>query len=114
MSLDDFSGGLRLRAKRVMSLEEARTGLAESLRLKVAGEQLAGDRLGWLAELCGRHRGACPLTLDYRGENARRLQVAGTGLGLTIVRSVVEAHGGVVSLESTPGEGTSVCVLLPR
>jgi two-component system, OmpR family, phosphate regulon sensor histidine kinase PhoR len=50
----------------------------------------------------------------YRGENARRLQVAGTGLGLTIVRSIVEAHGGVVSLESTPGEGTSVCVMLPR
>lgn len=50
----------------------------------------------------------------YRGANARRLQVAGTGLGLTIVRSIVEAHGGVVSLESTLGEGTSVCVLLPR
>ena len=50
----------------------------------------------------------------YRGENARRLHVPGTGLGLTIVRSIVEAHGGVVSLESTLGEGTSVCVLLPR
>ena len=50
----------------------------------------------------------------YRGENARRLPVPGTGLGLTIVRSIVEAHGGVVSLESTLGEGTSVCVLLPR
>jgi two-component system phosphate regulon sensor histidine kinase PhoR len=50
----------------------------------------------------------------YRGENARRSQVPGTGLGLTIVRSIVEAHGGVVSLESTPGEGTSVCVMLPR
>ncbi len=50
----------------------------------------------------------------YRGENARRLRVPGTGLGLTIVRSIVEAHGGVVSLESTLGEGTSVCVLLPR
>ncbi len=50
----------------------------------------------------------------YRGEIARQLQVPGTGLGLTIVRSIVEAHGGVVSLESTLGEGTSVCVLLPR
>lgn len=50
----------------------------------------------------------------YRGENARRLHIAGTGLGLTIVRSIVEAHGGVVSLESTLGEGTSVCVMLPR
>src|SRR3546814_4346089 len=37
VSNDDFSGGLRLRAKRVMSLEEARTGLAESLRLKEIG-----------------------------------------------------------------------------
>ncbi|MDC6700659.1 OB-fold nucleic acid binding domain-containing protein, partial [Leclercia adecarboxylata] len=42
VSNDDFSGGLRLRAKRVMSLEEARTGLAESLRVKVAGEALKG------------------------------------------------------------------------
>jgi PAS domain S-box-containing protein len=50
----------------------------------------------------------------YRGDNARQLQVPGTGLGLTIVRSIVEAHGGVVSLESTLGEGTSVCVMLPR
>jgi PAS domain S-box-containing protein len=50
----------------------------------------------------------------YRGANARRLQVPGTGLGLTIVRSIVEAHGGVVSLESTLGEGTSICVMLPR
>jgi signal transduction histidine kinase len=50
----------------------------------------------------------------YRGEMARQLQVAGMGLGLTIVRSIVEAHAGVVSLESTLGEGTSICLLLPR
>ena len=73
VSMDDFSGGLRLRAKRVMSLEEARTGLAESLRMRVDGGQLAGERLRWLAELCGQHRGACPLTLDYSGKDARAL-----------------------------------------
>ena len=73
VSMDDFSGGLRLRAKRVMSLEEARTGLAESLRMKVDGEQLKGERLRWLAELCGQHRGACPITLDYSGSQARAL-----------------------------------------
>ncbi|WP_210649340.1 PAS domain-containing sensor histidine kinase [Nocardioides sp. SYSU D00065] len=50
----------------------------------------------------------------YRGRNARRLQVPGTGLGLSIVRAVAEAHGGGVSLESTPGGGTTVCVVLPR
>jgi DNA polymerase-3 subunit alpha len=73
VSMDDFSGGLRLRAKRVMSLEEARTGLAESLRMRVDGEALRGERLRWLAELCGQHRGACPITLDYSGRDARAL-----------------------------------------
>ncbi|MVW76392.1 DNA polymerase III subunit alpha [Pseudomonas xionganensis] len=73
VSNDDFSGGLRLRAKRVMSLEEARTGLADSLRLQVAGEALKGDRLRWLAELCSRHRGACPITLEYSGSDAKAL-----------------------------------------
>lgn len=71
VSHDDFSGGLRLRAKRVLSLEEARTGLAESLRMKVDHTALHGDRLRWLAELCGRHRGSCPLTLDYSGNDAK-------------------------------------------
>ncbi|WP_017938812.1 DNA polymerase III subunit alpha [Zestomonas thermotolerans] len=71
VSNDDFSGGLRLRAKRVMSLEEARTALADSLRLKVTAEDLKGERLRWLGELCSRHRGACPLTLDYTGSEAR-------------------------------------------
>jgi DNA polymerase III subunit alpha len=71
VSNDDFSGGLRLRAKRVMSLEDARTGLADSLRLRVASDALKGDRLRWLAELCGRHRGACPITVDYSGSDAK-------------------------------------------
>lgn len=50
----------------------------------------------------------------HRGENARRLGVSGTGLGLTIVRAIVEAHGGEVCLTSAPGCGTAVRVVLPR
>jgi signal transduction histidine kinase len=37
----------------------------------------------------------------------------GTGLGLTIVREVLAAHGGTVSIASLPGLGTSVTVRLP-
>ena len=37
----------------------------------------------------------------------------GAGLGLSIVKSLAELHGGAVSLESTPGTGTRVKVLLP-
>jgi signal transduction histidine kinase len=39
--------------------------------------------------------------------------VKGSGLGLSIVEHVVRAHGGRVSLESEPGEGTVVTVTLP-
>ncbi|RMG59359.1 MAG: PAS domain S-box protein [Deltaproteobacteria bacterium] len=37
----------------------------------------------------------------------------GTGLGMSIVRSIVEAHGGSVTLESAKGEGTRVRIVLP-
>ncbi len=38
----------------------------------------------------------------------------GTGLGMAIVRKIVEEHGGAIDAESRPGEGTTVTVLLPR
>jgi signal transduction histidine kinase len=37
----------------------------------------------------------------------------GVGLGLSIVRSLVELHGGHVELESAPGQGTRVTCTLP-
>lgn len=37
----------------------------------------------------------------------------GTGVGLTIVKRIVETHGGSVSMESEPGNGSRFCVRLP-
>jgi signal transduction histidine kinase len=37
----------------------------------------------------------------------------GTGLGLAITERIVRDHGGSLVFESTPGEGTTVCVTLP-
>jgi len=50
----------------------------------------------------------------YRGTLSNEERGAGSGLGLSIVRSVVEMHGGTVSIDSTLGEGTRVTVHLPR
>ena len=48
----------------------------------------------------------------YRGSNTRQ-QVIGTGMGLTIAREVVRAHGGDISVRSTPGQGSEFCISLP-
>jgi two-component system, OmpR family, sensor histidine kinase BaeS len=50
----------------------------------------------------------------YRGAQAHESRAAGSGLGLSIVRSIVEMHSGRVSISSTPGVGTQVVVALPR
>jgi signal transduction histidine kinase/DNA-binding NarL/FixJ family response regulator len=48
----------------------------------------------------------------YKAPSARRGR--GLGLGLTIARSVVEMHGGSLWVDSTPGEGTTFFISLPR
>ncbi|GAA2081854.1 hypothetical protein GCM10009840_17270 [Pseudolysinimonas kribbensis] len=49
----------------------------------------------------------------FRASNAREAAVQGSGLGLPIVRGIVQAHGGVVSAESALGEGTTLRITLP-
>ncbi|MEV1289854.1 GAF domain-containing sensor histidine kinase [Micromonospora sp. NPDC049679] len=49
----------------------------------------------------------------FRGAYARDQAIAGLGLGLSVVKAIVDAHGGSVGVESTPAEGTRVRVSLP-
>ena len=49
----------------------------------------------------------------YRADPSRSRSTGGTGLGLTIARRLVEAHGGSVEVESVLGQGSRFVVRLP-
>jgi signal transduction histidine kinase len=48
----------------------------------------------------------------YRADNSNTA-IEGTGLGMGIVRYIIEAHGGEIAIESQPGVGTTVILTLP-
>ena len=49
----------------------------------------------------------------YRGKDPRARRFKGTGIGLAIVKYIMEAHGGRVSVNSAPGRGSVFTLHLP-
>ena len=49
----------------------------------------------------------------WRSDSARDRQGGNSGLGLAISKSIVEAHGGTISVDATPGDGAAFTISLP-
>jgi signal transduction histidine kinase len=83
-----------------------------SVRLEV---EPAGDRLRFLVRDTGP--GIAPEHLPHLFDpfwQAKETARLGTGLGLPIARALVAAHGGELTVESRPGEGSTFAFTLPR
>ncbi len=49
----------------------------------------------------------------FRGERSRSRETGGVGLGLTLAKKIVEAHGGTIDVTSSAGKGTRARVIVP-
>lgn len=75
-----------------------------------------GWRIDFTDEGCGIERQHLDRIFErfYRVDKARTRSEGGTGLGLSIVKHIMTAHGGNVSVQSTPGVGSVFTLELPR
>jgi PAS domain S-box-containing protein len=83
-------------------------------RITVGAMPDAGDVLFWIKDtgigIAAEH---LPHLFDRFWQVSREDRRRGLGLGLSIVKGLVEAHGGRIWVESAPGEGTTVFFTLP-
>lgn len=82
-------------------------------RVEITAEEVAD---GWLIGVADNGIGIAPENVEQIFTPFRRLhtrtEYAGSGIGLSICKKIVERHGGVIRVESTPGEGAHFLFLL--
>ncbi|MCW2962071.1 MAG: Phosphate regulon sensor protein PhoR [Thermoleophilia bacterium] len=88
-------------------------GSVVRVRLRVSGAFLEVEVLDVGAGISGEHLERV-FERFYRVDSDRARSRGGTGIGLSIVKHVAQAHGGSVSVESAPGEGSRFTLRLPR
>ena len=87
-----------------------------SVRVRLAHDAAAGDLVVEVSDTGeGIPAEDLPYIFDtmYRVERLRRRSVQGSGLGLSIVKRIVEQHGGQIGVVSQVGHGTTFTVRLP-
>ena len=105
-AIDATGKGGRIRVAAAVGRSQSKAGTSDCLLPTAAAD--------WL-ELSVADDGA-GIAADHRGRLFRpyfTTKKHGTGLGLFVVRRIVEAHGGTVGVESDPGRGATFRVTLP-
>jgi signal transduction histidine kinase len=123
VEVDGLAGGVRIRGDREALggalwnlLDNAVKYSPEEKQVRVAVSSSNGK-----VEVSVRDRGAGIAKEDlkrvfarfYRGVNAKKQGTRGTGIGLAMVKEIVEAHGGTLRVESEPGRGSEFTIVLP-
>jgi two-component system OmpR family sensor kinase len=97
-------------------LDNARKYSSPATVIRVRAARRAG---GVAIEVIDSGEGISPedlarlFTPFFRGDKSRARATGGVGLGLSLARRIVEAHGGTLVAESTPRVGTTMTVALP-
>lgn len=84
-----------------VSLMQSRSGAMVNFAVTDEGDGIAPEHLPRLTERF------------YRVDSGRSRLVGGTGLGLSLVKHIVDRHRGHLEIRSTVGKGTTVSILLP-
>lgn len=84
-----------------LTLDRAADGRAATVAVADTGPGIPADELPLL------------FSRFFRARHATAAKVPGTGLGLAIAKTIAEAHGGAIAVESVEGEGTRFTVSLP-
>ena len=89
-------------------------------KISVTGELQEAENISWLLlSVCDNGPGIDPQEQGqvfdrfFRGKRAAAGHIPGTGLGLSMVKLIVEAHNGRITLKSTPGQGSTFTLWLP-
>lgn len=97
-----LSNALKFTDEGYVELRLAVDGNAARITVSDTGSGIAPEQLEQIFRPFGQASGAYTAAKEL-----------GTGLGLTLVREIIEAHGGTVSVDSTPGEGSVFTLAIP-